>query len=79
MEPFSLAVGIVAVVKDTYKVANFVYLTVKSAYNADEELDEIVGSMRQELLFLLSFQSYFQRAHGAFVHSKDLDEVCVHQ
>ena len=79
MEPLSLAVGIVAAVKDTYKVTNFVYLTVKSARNADEERDEIVGNMRQELLFLLSFQSYFQRAHGAVVHSSDLDEVCTYQ
>ena len=79
MEPFSLAVGIVSVVKDTYRVANFVYMTVKSACNADEERDEIVGNMRQELLFLLSFQSYFQRAHGAIVHSRDLDQVCAYQ
>lgn len=77
MDPFSLSVGIIVVVKDTYKVANFIYTTIKSAHHADDERDEIISGMRFELLFLRSFVSYFERAHRAVTHTRELDKVCV--
>lgn len=79
MDPLSLSVGIIAIVKDTYKVANFIYATIKSASNVHDERDEIISGMRFELLFLRSFTSYFERAHGAVTHTRDLDEVCFLQ
>ena len=76
MDPISLTASILTVVDETCVVANFIYRTVKSAKNADTELDTIVSSMRVELLFLRSFLAYFERARGSITKVVDLDEVC---
>ena len=76
MEPVGLAASILTIVDETYVVAKFIYRTVKSAKNADAELDNIMSSMRVELLFLRSFLVYFERARGSITQIADLDEVC---
>ena len=75
MEPVGLAVSILTVVDEIYVVARFIYRTVKSAKNADAELDNLMSSMRVELLFLRSFLAYFERARGSITQVADLDEV----
>ena len=75
MEPVGLAASILTVVDETYVVARFIYRTVKSAKNADAELDNLMSSMRVELLFLRSFLAYFERARGSITQVADLDEV----
>ena len=76
MDPFSLTVGIITLMKDTYHVAKFVYGAVKSARNAANERAEIISGMRLELLFLRSFISYFERAQGVMMYDRQMDDVC---
>lgn len=77
MDPLSLTASILTVVDETYAVASFIYRTVKSAKNADAELDNITSSMRIELLFLRSFLVYFERARGSITQVVELDEVRI--
>ncbi|KAL8794634.1 MAG: hypothetical protein Q9195_002830 [Heterodermia aff. obscurata] len=75
MDPISLTASILTVVDETYVVARFIYRTIKSSKNADAELDNIMSSMRVELLFLRSFLVYFERARGSITQVQDLDEL----
>lgn len=75
MDPISLTASILTIVNETYVVANFIYRTIKSAKNADAEFENIMSSMRVELLFLRSFLVYFERARGSIIQVRDLDEV----
>lgn len=76
-DPFSLTVGIITLFKETYLVANYIYKTVNSAKNSEEERKDIPSKMRWELLVLQSFERYFSRAHGVIVRDIELDEVSV--
>lgn len=71
----ALAVNIIEVVKQTYLVARFLYDTVNSAKHENEERNQISAEFRTELLFLASFERYFEKAHGAIAYDQALDEV----
>ena len=75
MDPISLTLSILTIVKETYVVVRFIYGTIKSAKNADAEFENIMSSMRVELLFLRSFLVCFERARGSIIQVRDLDEV----
>ena len=75
MDPFSLSVGIITIFQETYLLVRFVYKTVNSAKEADEQREEISSSMRWELLMLESFGRWFTRASGVMTDDSVLDEV----
>ena len=75
MDPFSLFVGIGTLFQETYLLVNYVYKTVSSAKESDEEREDIAASMRWELLMLESFGRWFTRADGDLTEDSMLDEV----
>lgn len=75
MDPFSLTVGIVQLSKETYLVANYIYKTLISARNSEEERRDVVAQIRRELLFFQSFGRYFADPRGIVVDDVDLNEV----
>lgn len=79
-DPFSIAVGIGGVFtlfKETFLIANFIYNTINSAKNYDEEREAIAASMRWELLVLQSFGRIFQRVNGTVIDDGDIDQVIL--
>ena len=79
-DPFSIALGIGGVFtlfKETFLVANYIYKTVNSAKNCDEERRAIAASMRWELLVLQSFGKIFQRANGTVIDDSGIDQVVL--
>lgn len=77
MAELALALNIVEAVKQTYYVAQFVFETVKSARNEDIERQQLAADFGRELLFLASFERYFEKAHGSIAYDQALDEVSV--
>ncbi|KAL9596348.1 MAG: hypothetical protein Q9219_005865 [cf. Caloplaca sp. 3 TL-2023] len=75
MAELALAVNIVETVKITYHVAQYVYNTIQSGRNEDAERERIAADFRRELLFLASFERYFEKAHGAIAYDQALDEL----
>lgn len=75
MAEFALAINILEAVKTTYRVATFVYETIKSAKHEDAEQQQIASDFGRELLFLASFRRYLEKTQGAIAYDKTLDEV----
>ncbi|KAI4244262.1 MAG: hypothetical protein LQ352_006862 [Teloschistes flavicans] len=75
MAELALALNIVEAVKQTYYVAQFVFETVKSARNEDIERQQLAADFGRELLFLASFERYFEKAHGSIAYDQALDEL----
>lgn len=77
MAELALALNIIEAVKQTYHVAQFIFEAVKSARNEDVERQQLTTDFGRELLFLASFQRYFEKAHGSIAYDQALDEVGV--
>ncbi|KAL9581061.1 MAG: hypothetical protein Q9203_006047 [Teloschistes exilis] len=77
MVELALVLNIIEAVKQTYRVAQFVFETVKSARNEDVERQQIATDFGREVLFLASFERYFEKAHGSIAYDQALDEVGV--
>lgn len=75
MDPLSLSLSIITLFQETYLLVRFVYKTVNSAKEADEQREEIASSMRGELLMLESFGRWFTRAGGVVTDDSMLNEV----
>ncbi|KAI4172904.1 MAG: hypothetical protein LQ343_003312 [Gyalolechia ehrenbergii] len=75
MAEFALAINILEAVKTTYRVATFVYETIKSAKHEDAEQQQIASDFGRELLFLASFRRYLEKTQGAIAYDKTLDEL----
>ncbi|KAL8937566.1 MAG: hypothetical protein Q9216_004363 [Gyalolechia sp. 2 TL-2023] len=67
--------NILEAVKATYRVATFVYETIKSAKHEDAEQQQIASDFGRELLFLASFQRYLEKTQGAIAYDRTLDEL----
>ncbi|KAL8697408.1 MAG: hypothetical protein Q9201_007135 [Fulgogasparrea decipioides] len=79
MAELALALNIIELVKQTYHVARFVYDSVQSAKNEDAERRQIASDLGRELLFLASFERYFEKAHGAIAYDQALDKLWLSQ
>ncbi|KAL8767535.1 MAG: hypothetical protein Q9194_005956 [Teloschistes cf. exilis] len=75
MVELALVLNIIEAVKQTYRVAQFVFETVKSARNEDVERQQIATDFGREVLFLASFERYFEKAHGSIAYDQALDEL----
>ncbi|KAI4196890.1 MAG: hypothetical protein LQ350_006259 [Teloschistes chrysophthalmus] len=75
MAELALALNIIEAVKQTYHVAQFIFEAVKSARNEDVERQQLTTDFGRELLFLASFQRYFEKAHGSIAYDQALDEL----
>lgn len=76
-EPFSIALGIISVFKDTYLVGKFIYKTVSSGTNNETERKQIAYDFRRELLLLRSFGKWFVNSKGLITRDSELDEVSI--
>ena len=80
MDPLSISVAIITLFQETYLLISYVYKTVDSASDSDSEREDVVASMRWELLMLESFGRWFTRANGTVTDDSMLDEVkCPHE
>lgn len=80
MDPLSISVAIITLFQETYLLVTYVYKAVNSATGSDEEREDVVASMRWELLTLESFGRWFTKANRIVTGNSMLDEVNqVHQ
>ncbi len=75
MAELALVINIIESVKVIYHVAHYVHETIQSARNTDVEQQQISSQFKRELLFLASFNRYFEKAQGAIAYDQELDEV----
>ena len=75
MDPLSISVAIITLFQETYLLIRYVYKTVESASNSDSEREDVVASMRWELLMLESFGRWFTKINGIVTNDSMLDEV----
>ena len=74
-EPFGISVGVIALVKDTCKVATAIYKTVESAREIDREGDDIIGKMTHEVHKFQSHYFLLDKMKGRYLGEGTLDEV----
>lgn len=75
MDPISFALSVVTAYKEVYLVARFVYTTIRSTKEHQEEVRDLLSKYYREFLFLRTFGRIFVQRKGRVVQDPDLDAV----
>ena len=76
-DPFSIFVGSVALFKEAWLIANFIYRTANSIKNSQEERRKVMTDMQWELNMLRSFGRYFTQGNGVIMNDAEVDGVRI--
>ena len=76
-DPFSIFVGSVALFKEAWLIANFIYRTANSVKISQEERRTVMTDMQWELNMLRSFGRYFTQGNGVIMNDAEVDGVRI--